>query len=196
VDDRTIATYDKDAATFATEWREQPEPADVYAVLKQFFKLGGTSADIGCGSGRDAAWLDKNGYPATGYDASHGLLVQARAAYPDIPFIQTALPDLDGIEAATLDNVLCETVIMHLAPQSIEPATLRLLDILKPDGVLFLSWRTTPDQDLRDKQGRLYAAFDSSVVREALRGALILLDRETINASSGKRVHRIVAKKR
>jgi hypothetical protein len=71
-----------------------------------------------------------------------------------------------------------------------------LLAILKPDGVLYLSWRVTDGADRRDPHGRLYSAFESALIREAIEGtALILLDDEPISASSGKKIHRIVARK-
>ena len=105
------------------------------------------------------------------------------------------MPDLAGISAGTFDNVLCETVIMHLPPDLIAPSVRRLVSILKPDGILYLSWRVTAGADQRDPQGRLYAAFGKDVVLGALSRTTILLDEEVISASSGKTIHRIVARK-
>ena len=158
----------------------------------RFFRPGLT-ADIGCGSGREVAWLCDNGYPAAGYDPSEGLLAQARARYPHLRFASAALPELAGLRAGTFDNVLCETVIMHLPPELIACAVHRLISILKPDGVLYLSWRVSEGQ--RDSHGRLYASFDKALVLAALSGAGILLDEEVMSASSGKTIHRIVARK-
>ncbi len=163
-------------------------------MVRRFFRPGPT-ADIGCGSGREVAWLAANGYPAIGYDPSAGLLAQARARYPRLVFEAAALPDLAGISAGTFDNVLCETVIMHLPPDLIAPSVRRLVSILKPDGILYLSWRVTAGADQRDPQGRLYAAFGKDVVLGALSRTTILLDEEVISASSGKTIHRIVARK-
>ena len=47
----------------------------------------------------------------------------------------------------------------------------------------------------RDAQGRLYAAFDAALVLAELKPATVLLDEETVSASSGKKVHRLVVKK-
>lgn len=38
-------------------------------------------------------------------------------------------------------------------------------------------------------------AFDSALVRDALGGATLLLDDEPVSQSSGKTIHRIVARK-
>ena len=195
MDRTTLAAYDKDAAAFAKDWHEQPPPVDLYDVVTRFFVKGGTAADIGCGSGREVAWLNANGYPATGFDASDGLLAEARSRYPALPFIHAELPELSGIAANSFDNVLCETVIMHLAPSAVAPSVARMLDIAKPGGLFYLSWRVTDGADLRDAHGRLYAAFDTSIVRGQLSTATLLLDEEVVSASSGKKIHRLVAKK-
>jgi SAM-dependent methyltransferase len=195
MDRETLAAYDTGAAGFAKDWHDQPPPADLHALVRRFFRAGGRTADIGCGSGRDVAWLSANGFPAVGYDLSAGLLAQARARYPDLAFHSAALPALEGIADASYANVLCETVIMHLPRDDLAPAVRRLLAILAPGGVLYLSWRVTRGADLRDSHGRLYGAFDADLVRGALGSAEVLLDEEAVSDSSGKVIHRLVARK-
>ena len=195
MDRLTLAAYDHHAAAFAKDWHEQPAPVDLHDIVKRFFIKGGATADIGCGSGREVAWLNLHGFPATGYDASDGLLAEARARYPDLCFKHAELPELGGIAANTCDNVLCETVIMHLDRVQIAPSVARLLDIVKPGGIFYLSWRVTEDVDQRDKYRRLYAAFDASLILAELSATTLLLDEEVVSASSGKKVHRLVARK-
>jgi 2-polyprenyl-3-methyl-5-hydroxy-6-metoxy-1,4-benzoquinol methylase len=195
VDRKTLAAYDQDAAAFAKDWHDQPAPVDLQEVVERFFVRGGNSADIGCGSGREVAWLNANGFSAAGFDASEGLLAEARRRYPSFKFAHAELPELKGIGARAYDNVLCETVIMHLECAQIAAAVRRLLDIVKPSGILYLSWRVTDKADLRDAQGRLYAAFDAALVLTELKTTSLLLDEEVVSASSGKKIHRLVAKK-
>jgi SAM-dependent methyltransferase len=195
MDRPTLAAYDSDAASFAKEWAEQPAPVDLHDIVQRFFIKGGATADIGCGSGREAAWLNANGFPAAGFDASEGLLAEARSRYPGLSFVHAELPELRGIAAAAYDNVLCETVIMHLDRALIAPSVRRMLEIVKPGGSFYLSWRVTDDADIRDKHGRLYAAFDASVVRAELSGTTTLLDEEIASVSSGKKIHRLVVRK-
>jgi SAM-dependent methyltransferase len=194
MDSQTLSAYDAAAKVFATEWHAQPAPSDLQELVKRFFKPGRT-ADIGAGSGRDVAWLVANGFPAVGYEPSRGLLNEARARYPGLTFHDAALPELAGIPDSTFDNVLCETVIMHLARDQIATSVHRLLAILSPGGILYLSWRVTKNADQRDAHGRLYTAYDADLVRLALRAALVLLDEEVVSASSAKTIHRIVARK-
>jgi SAM-dependent methyltransferase len=195
MDRPTLAAYDKDAAAFAKDWHEQPSPTDLHDILKRLFIPGGITADIGCGSGREVAWLNANGFPAKGFDASEGLLAEARARYRLLDFVHAELPDLSGIAANTYHNLLCETVIMHLDPAQIAPSVRRLLDIVRPGGVLYLSWRVTEGHDQRDRHERLYAAFEPSLVLSELTATATLLDEEPVSASSGKRIHRVVVRK-
>jgi SAM-dependent methyltransferase len=193
MDDRTLTAYDRDAGAYAAEWHAQPAPTDMHALLRQFFKPGPT-ADIGCGSGRDTAWLVQNGFPAAGYDASEGLLTEARRLHPGIRFQRAALPELDGVGDGGFANVLCETVIMHLDSALIAPSVRRLVSLLEPGGTLYLSWRVTEGADRRDEHGRLYAAFDPALVFEGLGSAEILLDEQAGSLSSGKLVRRVICR--
>ena len=63
MDRQTLGAYDCAAVGFAHEWERQPPPLDVYGLIQQYFGPGLT-ADVGCGSGRDTDWLNKNGYKA------------------------------------------------------------------------------------------------------------------------------------
>ena len=195
IDSATIGAYDTGAAGFANDWHAQPAATDLHDVVRRYFRPGLT-ADVGCGSGREVAFLAANGFDAVGYDASDALLEHARLRYPKLRFYTGVLPALEGVPLAAFDNVLCETVIMHLRRPQILAAVRRLIAILKPGGTLYLSWRVTKGADQRDRLGRLYSVFESSLVREALDGiAVILLDDEPVSASSGKLIHRIVARR-
>ena len=196
MDRATLAAYDNGAAAFAKDWHEQPAPTDLHATVTRFFIKDGRTADIGCGSGREVAWLNANGFPAEGFDASDGLLAQARSRYPQLRFVRAELPELQGIAADAFDNLLCETVIMHLDRAQIAPSVRRMLEIVKPGGIFYLSWRVTKGADLRDGHDRLYAAFDAKLVRDELSATIALLDEEVVSASSGKTIHRLVVKKR
>lgn len=193
-DPQTLDAYANAAADYARDWDEQPAPLDMYALLTAHFKAGPT-ADIGCGSGRDVAWLAQQGFQVYGFDASPELLAQARQSHPALPFRQAVLPALEGISDASFQNVLCETVVMHLPPEQLMPAVQRLLAILRPGGTLYLSWRVAAVTG-RDKAGRLYAAIDKQAVLDQLAvGDKVVFDRLETSASSGKQVQRLVVYK-
>ena len=193
MDFETLHAYDTGAVGYADDWETQPAGTDLQAAVRTYFKLGRT-ADVGSGSGRDTAWLVAGGFDAIGIEPSAGLRAEAARRHPEVEFHAAALPELDGVAANSFTNVLCETVIMHLEPAAVGPAVRRLADILKPGGILYLTWRvSTTDQ--RDDAGRLYAAVDDLVVKDALAACDLLLDEQVTSASSGRTIRRIVAQK-
>jgi SAM-dependent methyltransferase len=194
MDQRTLIAYDYDAHAFALDWEARPAAADMQALVRRFFKPGPT-ADIGCGSGRHTSWLNKVGLPTVGYDASEGLLAEARRLHPQIRFRRSVLPELHGIADASFVNVVCETVIMHLPTALIAPSVQKLVAILKPGGTLYLSWQVTGSADSRDEYGRLYTAFDAGSVLQALAPAEILFDEQGTSAASGKPLRQVVVRK-
>lgn len=195
MDPVTLAAYERRAREYAADWHAQPTPADLYDLFDRYFTPGLT-ADVGCGSGRDAGWLQARGYTVRGFDPCRELLEEARRRYPAVSFRQGSLPRLDGVESGEFQNVLSETVIMHLPRAEVGPAARRLFELLAPRGTLYVSWRVTVGDDVRDQEGRLYTAFPASLVREALADAEMLYDEAVTSASSGRAVHRLVVRRR
>jgi SAM-dependent methyltransferase len=194
VDKRTIGAYDRWPGRYAEDWLSQPPPLDLYWLLSRYFRPGPT-ADIGCGAGRDAAWLHDNGLDVTGYDRSNGLLEEARQRYPAIAFAEAELPGLAGVSDGSFENVLCETVIMHLPAADIPVAVRHLTRLLRVGGTLYLSWRVTVGKDMRSTDDRLYSAFPASLVLDALEDAQVVHDGEETSQSSGRLVHRVVVRR-
>ena len=178
MDRSTLAAYDADPQAYVDRWLARPEASGLLALMREHFKPGGLTADIGSGSGRQAAWLAAQGFAVVGFDASEGLLAQARARHPQIEFRQAVLPDLRGVAPGSFDNVFCKGVLMHLPRAEIAPAVANIAWLLKAGGTLLLNWRITRPADERDEYGRLYSAFESDLVRKALDGVTILYDAE------------------
>ncbi|KVU20965.1 SAM-dependent methyltransferase [Burkholderia ubonensis] len=195
VDRPTLDAYDTYAADYAQLWLDEGPPDDMYALLEQHFAPGPT-ADVGCGAGRDTAWLESRGFDVRGYDASAALLAEARRRHPGLRFEQAALPALPGVPSGAFRNVLCETVVMHLDHVEAAAAAARLVELLAPGGTLYMSWRVAGSGSLRDERGRLYTALDGARMRAALGGGVQVIDEhEVVSASSGKRVHRLIVRR-
>ena len=71
---------------------------------------------------RQVRWATEHGFPAQGYDASEGLLAEARRLHPHLRFDRALLPELAGVADNHFVNVMCETVIMHLAAGEVAPS--------------------------------------------------------------------------
>lgn len=154
MDFQTIAAYDNSAAQVAG-LHTTLVPTRIYQLVNQFFAKGGPCADIGCGIGRDSAWLAEQEYTVTGMDASDGMLKQARNRYPHISFIKVGLPLMEEVADSTFANVLCSAVIMHLAENQIASAAANLVRVMAENGVIVLSYRGTPNENWREN-GKLY----------------------------------------
>jgi len=193
MDLQTIQAYDANSAAFSQDWEEkQAPPEDLQKAVKTYFRLGPT-VDVGCGSGRDAAWLKLEGYDVVGVDASPELLREARYRHASVRFELDTLPKLGKLETYHYVNVLCETVIMHFLEQHALEAVERLVELLANRGTLYLSWRINKGRSYRDDWGRLYANLKPESVREVLSELEPLLDESLVSASSGNVVHRIIA---
>jgi SAM-dependent methyltransferase len=193
-DSATLDAYTNHAARYSQNWLDQPPPNDLYALLEKHLVPEGKTADIGCGNGRDAAWLAAHGYDVTGFDATISMLDEARRLHPKIAFREARLPSLEAIDES-FDNVVCETVIMHLPAESIPLAVDNLQRILRKNGVMYLSWRVTEGEDLRQPDGRLYTSFEPSTVVDALVDCAILMFEDVTSESSGNRICRLIATK-
>lgn len=191
---QTEAAYEANAVRYNEDWRNQPPPDDMYALMLRHFVPGGRTIDVGCGNGRDAAWLAQQGFDVVGYDSSPALIELARQSFPSVTFHVGHLPELEGV-TTQFDNVVCETVLMHLPANEVPQAAARLWALVRPGGVLYVSWRVTEGDDLRHADGRLYSAFSPDVVRAALHGGVALHEEDVTSASSGKRVCRLVVRR-
>lgn len=197
-DEQTLGVYDSRAAQYADQWLGQDSPGEIYEVVQKYFRPHSTCADIGSGSGRDVAWLHDHGWSATGFDASTGLLSEARKRFPGLPFRQATLPKLAEIPKETFEHVTCETVLMHLPANEHIESLKNLLRILRPGGVLHLAWRLPfADGSARDSDGRLYQDVDTEALKEfCLRhGAEILEERTFASQSSGRQISHLVIRK-
>jgi len=191
MDERTLKAYSTKATEYSQDWLSQPEPSDMYDLIKKYFIANQKTADIGCGNGRDTYWMHKNGFKTQGFDASSDLLKIASADYPEINFSQAFFPESKEIDEK-FDNILCETVIMHLPSSKIPACIASLKRILNNDGILYLSWRVTEGSDMRHNDGRLYSAFEPDEVLKHFAKENIIHFEDKISASSGKRVCRLI----
>lgn len=176
MDQRTIDTYNQDAVQI-TALHASLTPHRLYELIQTYFIACGKTLDAGCGIGRDSFFLQQNHFDVVGVDASQGMLSQAKSLYPSVCFLQDDLPNLQKLQDAAFDNLLCSAVLMHLDSVSFWQAVQRLLDLLKPNGVLIITLRGTQQPDQREN-GKLYQSVDLFALRQFVvaQGAQLLLD--------------------
>jgi SAM-dependent methyltransferase len=165
MDTQTLQTYQASAAEFAGTYRRMMS-SRLYESIKTFFRPAGATADIGCGSGRDA-----NGFKTTGYDASAEMLLHAQSQFPMGNFLPASLPDLADIPAASVDNVLCSATLMHLRREDMITGALALSRIMRPEGRLILTYRGSRAPTEREADGRLFTPIPAGKLTLLLESA-------------------------
>ncbi|NYV77522.1 class I SAM-dependent methyltransferase [Streptomyces sp. UH6] len=100
------------------------------------------AADIGAGTGRDAAALARLGYDVLAVEPVPELRQVAQRLHPSpaLSWTDDSLPELRSL-SGPLDLILLSAVWMHLAPADRGPAMRRLAELLAPSGVLVISLR-------------------------------------------------------
>ncbi|MDT0342839.1 class I SAM-dependent methyltransferase [Streptomyces litchfieldiae] len=147
---------------------------DAHEAFLPFLPPGpATAADIGAGTGRDAAALAARGYAITAVEPVRELRDLARRLHPgpSITWLADSLPALTRLEGP-FDLILVSAVWMHLEETERPRAMARLHDLLAPAGRLLVSLRHGPPPPDR----RMFDVSDEETVELARRHGLRLLN--------------------
>jgi ubiquinone/menaquinone biosynthesis C-methylase UbiE len=131
----TQATYDQIAPAFAELHGKMPE--SVLPELLKFleaFPHSGICLDLGCGHGRDIAWLESQHLRMIGADLSTGMLIEARKIVTG-SLIQMNMLSL-GFADRSFDGIWCNAALLHLPKQEAPRALKEMRRVLRNDGIL------------------------------------------------------------
>lgn len=160
-DPRTLAFYDREAATYAARNRRARSPE-----LMSFLGLlepGARILELGCGGGDDARVMLNEGFDVTPTDGSPGLAAVAEALL-ERPVKVMLFDELE--EVAAYDAVWANACLLH-APEAALPAILaRVHRALRPGGLFRASYKAGDGGD-RDSLGRYYNFPTSETLRAA-----------------------------
>ena len=176
MDTTTVNAYDTRAAEFATRYASA-DVADLQRLLLRYLPPAARVLEIGCGAGRDAAFLAENGFTVIATDASAKMLAQFRQSpvygpevvdYPSrqisynscVETLCTAfpLPSDSRLFSDRFGAVIGLAVLMHLSDQELFEFAYQVRQLLKPGGTVILSVSEGRDvtAESRDEQGRLF----------------------------------------
>ncbi|MEJ7837721.1 MAG: class I SAM-dependent methyltransferase [Thermomicrobiales bacterium] len=136
-DFRMKDAYDLIAPQFAAKYWTMPEMlATLGEALLARLPERPRILDVGCGAGRDMAWLEAKGALVTGTDLSPGMLAEARTRVAG-PLHEMDMRSLDFAESA-FDAIWCNAALLHI-PKTATPVVLEGFHrIVKPGGSLVL----------------------------------------------------------
>lgn len=138
ISSEVIKTYDKIAKNYSIS------KADINLVknhLDNFIKYikNGKIFDVGCGHGRDAKYLEDNGFNVTGIDLSENMLNIARINSPKSKFIKMDMKDLSNIQNNFLDRIWSCASLLTIPKSQVKNILFNFNRILKESGIIFIS---------------------------------------------------------
>ncbi|MEA3265728.1 MAG: class I SAM-dependent methyltransferase [Candidatus Fermentibacteria bacterium] len=138
----TIQHYESKAEYLATRY-ESANVRLLQTKLLQTLKYCNSILELGCGSGRDAAFILKTLTPEsiTITDGSDNMLTLAARIHPELtPFLKRLeLPEDLRHEERTYDGIFSIATLMHLTNQGIMEFLQETAGLLRTPGVLFVS---------------------------------------------------------
>lgn len=133
--DDTIKWYNEHAEQYAEAGATYFDMDHITAFAKRL-PQDASILDAGCGAGRDADILSKQGLKVTGVDLSTGLLEVASKKFPEIIFVEGNLLSLP-FDDTSFDGVWSNTSLLHLETvENVRQALAEMHRVLKKPGLL------------------------------------------------------------
>lgn len=139
----TESSYDAVAADYAEKFKDEMDfkPFDRDCLDRLAREVGnlGPICDLGCGPGQIARYLQRQGVDTLGVDLSPRMVAEARRLNPEIHFHQgdmLSLPDADH----SWGGIAAFYCIIHIPKEKIVDALREMNRVLKPGGVLFITF--------------------------------------------------------
>ena len=157
--DETLEYYQQQARSVCERY-EQVDSELFLQGLPLWIQRGNRILDLGCGSGRDAAYLLSEGYDVYGADGSQAMLDRALELHPEPEgrLSLTRLPARLEYEDDSFDAVISIALLMHLGSEEIQQVCREIHRILSSHGVFWLSIRmaeaTGCEDPMKDELGR------------------------------------------
>lgn len=169
VEQSTIEYYDN----HAEEWLQARggmvkqsfwmDEIDIFHGLLSHGKI----LEIGSGIGKEAKALDEKGYEYVGIDPSEGLLTIARRNNPMLTFLQHDCFDMNFPENS-FDGFWCAATLLHLPKSKIDSALSAIKQVIKHDGIGFISLKKGIGEIVDEKTNRFFALYELAEMTEIL----------------------------
>jgi SAM-dependent methyltransferase len=159
VDLKSIKYYDQHASALVPEYHSA-EVTGLHTLLGRWLPTGGNVLEIGCGAGRDAAFMASLGCKVVATDASESMLtysheyLQRVDGSDSVSLLQAAFPLPAGhlLLSDRFDAVVSMAVLMHIPDNELFDFAYQIRTVLKYRGHFICSFctgRTTSEDDPR-----------------------------------------------
>ncbi|MFT5725902.1 MAG: SAM-dependent methyltransferase [Desulforhopalus sp.] len=160
----TLSYYSENATKFA----EGTVGVDMREFYDEFLPLlpeGGTILDAGCGSGRDTKYFLEHDYDVVAFDNCPEIVTIA-SEYTDHNIQLLSFSDVNFIDQ--FDGVWACASLLHVSSDKLPHALLRLSKSLKPNGILYTSFKFGIGEVVRGK--RFFRDYTESSFDNLLKG--------------------------
>ena len=136
---------------------------NIYQPFLELIPNGGKILDAGCGSGRDTLYFIKKGYNVVAFDYSEPL-VQLACEYTGKEILLMSFDDIDFNE--DFDGIWACASLIHVAKRNIQGVIRRLERALKPNGILYASFKYGDGEGFR--KGRFFNDYDEKTINSLI----------------------------
>jgi SAM-dependent methyltransferase len=160
----TTAYYEKNAEKFFKE-TVQVDMSALYAPFFTHIPPGGIVLDAGCGSGRDSLHFIQHGFEVEAFDAS---LEMCRLASGVIGRTVHHMTFDEVNWVSEFDGIWACASLLHVGRDSIDAVIGRLCRALKPNGVMFASFKLRDEEWEQD--GRFFNGYNEDSFHKLIGG--------------------------
>jgi malonyl-CoA O-methyltransferase len=138
---------------------------DARVLREQLDADGRDVVEVGCGTGKNTAWLAGRARSVVALDFSAGMLAKARerVSATNVRFVQQDLREGWPLDASIADVVTFDLVLEHV--EQLGPVMAEAARVLRPGGVLFVC-ELHPFRQLKGGQAQ-FVGVDGETVRVA-----------------------------
>ena len=151
--EKTLRYYDTHADEYVAE-SLGVDMSEQYGKYLQWLSKGSKILDLGCGSGRDSKFFIERGFDVTPVDGSGEMCLRAEKIIgKKVRKLTFDELDYDGV----FDGVWACASLLHVKKDEMNETLKRVSRSMKPDGVLYISFRYGDDE--RTSSGMIYSDY-------------------------------------
>jgi ubiquinone/menaquinone biosynthesis C-methylase UbiE len=131
--------------------------------------------DIGCGSGKDTAYLTEEGYDVTGIDYSPEMIEEAKSRVPEGKFKVMDMRTLE-FDNESFDGIWCLASFFHIPKEKALKVLKGFRDVLKAEGVMYIAVKEGEGEQMVEypqtsNQPRFFAFYKQAEIEGLLEAA-------------------------
>lgn len=177
-------SYDTIATEYARriydELKDKPFDRDLLDKFARQVGNSGLICDLGCGPGQIARYLRDQGAHSFGLDLSEAMLGEAKRLNADISFVQGSMLSL-GLRSDSLAAIAAFYSIIHIPREQVVSALSEMKRVLRPGGLLLLSFHLGTEVLHEDELWGYVVDFDAVLfTSEEMIGYLRTVDFEIL----------------